>query len=120
MRNEQGLTFNSFGRKKRGYPLLKFEHYEERKMGAVSDYLQEHLTREFAPTSLEVINESHLHAGHHGHDGEGETHLRIRIVADAFAGMNRVARHRAVFAVVQAKIDEGLHACAIEAKAPGE
>jgi len=89
-------------------------------MGAVSDYLQEHLTQAFAPQSLEILNESHLHAGHHGHDGEGETHLRIRIVADAFREMNRVARHRAVYSIVQPKIDEGLHACAIEAKAPGE
>ena len=89
-------------------------------MGPVSDYLHRELTRVFAPNSLEIINESHLHAGHHGHDGEGETHLRIKIVSDAFANMNRVARHRAVYEVVQPKIDEGLHACAIEAKAVGE
>lgn len=51
----------------------------------------------FSPERLEVINESHMHAGHQpGFDGEGETHMRIRIVSAAFAGMSRVARHRAI------------------------
>ncbi|MEM9277401.1 MAG: BolA family protein [Pseudomonadota bacterium] len=89
-------------------------------MGTVSDYLQNKLTEAFAPVSLEIVNESHLHAGHAGDDGSGESHLRIKIVSDYFSGMNRVARHRAVYEIVQPKIDEGLHACAIEAKAVGE
>lgn len=89
-------------------------------MGPVAQYLHEKLTEAFAPERLEILNESHLHAGHHGHDGAGETHLRIRIVANAFQDMNRVARHREVYAIVQPKIDEGLHACAIEARAVGE
>ena len=88
-------------------------------MSSVREYLTEKLTEAFSPQSLEVINESHLHAGHHGHDGGGETHLRIRIVSDAFSTMNRVERHRAINAIAQPKIDEGLHACAIEASAPG-
>ena len=89
-------------------------------MGPVAQYLETKLTEAFKPVSLEIVNESHLHAGHHGHDGSGETHLRIRIVADVFAGMNRVQRHREVYAIVQPKIDEGLHACAIEVRAPGD
>ncbi|MGI9353078.1 MAG: BolA family protein [Rhizobiaceae bacterium] len=89
-------------------------------MGTVTDYLQEKLNEAFSPQLLEIINESHLHAGHAGDDGSGESHLRIRIVSDAFKGMNRVARHRAVYGIVQPKIDEGLHACAIEVKAVGE
>ena len=89
-------------------------------MGPVATYLDEKLREAFSPSLLEILNESHLHAGHHGHDGEGETHLRIRIVADAFDGMSRVARHRAVYEIVQPKIDEGLHACAIEVKGAGE
>lgn len=89
-------------------------------MGPVAQYLHDHLTQAFAPEHLEIVNESHLHAGHHGHDGAGETHLRIRIVADAFKAMSRLERHRAVNAVAQPKIDEGLHACAIEVRATGE
>ncbi|WP_119259073.1 BolA family protein [Shinella zoogloeoides] len=75
----------------------------------------------FSPERLEVLNESHLHAGHQpGFDGEGETHMRIRIVSSAFAGMSRVARHRAINEVVKAELDAGLHALAVEATAPGE
>ncbi|WP_313196290.1 BolA family protein [Shinella zoogloeoides] len=75
----------------------------------------------FSPERLEVVNESHLHAGHQpGFDGEGETHMRIRIVSSAFAGMSRVARHRAINEVVKAELDAGLHALAVEAAAPGE
>ena len=75
----------------------------------------------FSPERLEVLNESHLHAGHQpGFDGEGETHMRIRIVSSAFAGMSRVARHRAINDVVKAEFDAGLHALAVEAAAPGE
>ena len=75
----------------------------------------------FSPERLEVLNESHMHAGHQpGFDGEGETHMRIRIVASAFSGMSRVARHRAINDVVKAELDAGLHALAVEAAAPGE
>ena len=75
----------------------------------------------FSPERLEVVNESHLHAGHQPQfDGGGETHMRVRIVAAAFAGMSRVARHRAINDVVKAEFDQGLHALAVEAAAPGE
>jgi BolA protein len=81
-----------------------------------------------SPERLEIINESHLHAGHHhaesGHhatfDGTGETHFRIRIVAPSFAGMSRIERHRAVNAVLADELKTGVHALAIEAAAPGE
>lgn len=86
------------------------------------------LTARFSPERLAVLDESHMHAGHHhggsdhhaGFDGSGETHLRIRIVASAFEGLSRVGRHRAVNEVLQPEIDAGLHALAIEAAAPGE
>ncbi|MEQ8295908.1 MAG: BolA family protein [Nitratireductor sp.] len=86
------------------------------------------LRARFSPESLDVINESHLHAGHHhldgGHeavfDGSGETHFRIRIVAEAFADMSRVERHRAVNEALAEELRAGLHALAIEPTAPGE
>ncbi|UPA24100.1 BolA family protein [Shinella oryzae] len=86
----------------------------------VKSSIAEKLEAAFSPERLEVINESHLHAGHHGHDGAGETHLRVRIVSAAFAGMGRVARHRAINDLVTAEFDAGLHALAVEAAAPGE
>lgn len=86
------------------------------------------LNQAFSPERLVVLNESHLHAGHHhvdgGHhatfDGTGETHFRIRIVAPAFAGMSRIDRHRAVNDALAAELKAGLHALAIEPAAPGE
>ncbi|UNK38508.1 BolA family transcriptional regulator [Shinella sp. H4-D48] len=87
---------------------------------SVKSSIAEKLEAAFSPERLEVINESHLHAGHHGHDGEGETHMRVRIVSAAFAGMGRLARHRAINDLVTAEFDAGLHALAVEAAAPGE
>jgi BolA protein len=71
---------------------------------SIAATIETKLKNAFAPERLMVINESHLHAGHHhvvgGHhaefDGKGETHFRIRIVSPKFAGMNRIERHRAL------------------------
>ena len=85
------------------------------------DRIEKKLTGAFAPERLVVINESHLHAGHQEHfDGAGETHLRLRIIADAFTGMSRLARHRAINAVVAEELVDPVHAFAIEAAASGE
>ena len=79
------------------------------------------LNEALTPEKLEVLNESHLHAGHQpGFDGSGESHIRIRIVTSAFDGKSRVDRHRAINALVQEEIDAGLHAVAIDAKTPAE
>ncbi len=90
--------------------------------------MEDKLGRVFSPERLVVINESHLHAGHHHvengevaeFDGKGETHFRVRIVSSAFAGMSRVERHRAVNAALADELKAGLHALAIEPAAPGE
>lgn len=86
------------------------------------------LTQAFQPLLLDVINESHLHAGHHhtdgGHedvfDGSGETHYRIIIVAEAFTDLSRIERHRAINALMGEELHSGLHALALEPNAPGE
>lgn len=90
--------------------------------------MEKKLNDAFAPERLAVVNESHLHAGHHhvesGHhatfDGTGETHFRIRIVSPAFAEMSRIDRHRAVNLALADELKAGLHALAIEPAAPGE
>lgn len=79
------------------------------------------LREAFSPERLFVINESHQHAGHQpSMTGDGETHLRIRILSEKFAGRSRVARHRAITDLLKSEFDAGLHALAIEAAAPGE
>ena len=95
---------------------------------SIQSAIEQKLVSKFAPDRLEVLNESHPHAGHHhtasGHhevfDGSGETHFRVRIVADAFAGMSRVDRHRAVNALLADELAGSVHALAIEPAAPGE
>ena len=67
---------------------------------------------------LQVINESHLHAGHAG-AGEG-SHFRVRLVSPVLAGRPRLARHRLVYDALRHVIPQGIHALAIEAFAPGD
>jgi BolA protein len=78
------------------------------------------LTRALAPLSLDVVDESHQHAGHAGHREGGETHFRVYIVSDAFRGKSRLERHRMVNEVLAAELKGGIHALAIQASAPGE
>ena len=72
------------------------------------------------PTVLDVIDESHLHAGHGGWREGGETHFRVRVIAAAFDGKSRIERHRMVNALLAAQLRDGVHALAIEAKGTAE
>lgn len=73
------------------------------------------LEEALAPARLEVIDESHLHAGHTGARPGGETHFRVRITAAAFHGRSRLERHRMVNGLLAGPLREGVHALAIEA-----
>jgi BolA protein len=78
--------------------------------------LDQRLRERLEPVRLEVIDESHQHAGHAGANASGfGTHFRVRIATPLFAGKSRVARHRLVYDALQDFIDQGLHALAIEA-----
>jgi intracellular septation protein len=79
--------------------------------------LRERLEKRFAPAQLTVEDESHLHEGHAGAAG-GQSHFRIRIVAEAFRGISSVARHRLIYAAVDDLMKSDIHALAIEALAP--
>lgn len=85
-------------------------------MGAVKDRITRTLTEAFEPSSLEVVDESDQHKGHGGWREGGETHFRIRISAGAFAGMSRLAVHRAINEALAAELAAGVHALAIEAR----
>jgi BolA family transcriptional regulator, general stress-responsive regulator len=86
----------------------------------VQDLITNKLTEAFAPKSLQVIDESHRHAGHAGHRPGGETHFRVYIVAEAFRGKSRIERHRMINATLSAELADRVHALAIHANAPGE
>jgi BolA protein len=88
--------------------------------GPVAAEITKRLTEALGPTRLEVINDSARHRGHAGDDGSGESHFTIEIEAEAFAGMNRLQRQRAVNAALGDLMRERVHAMAIKATAPGE
>ena len=83
---------------------------------------QERITRTlreaFHPARLNVVDESHLHKGHAGHRPEGETHFRVRIASDTFAGRSRVDAHRMINASLAEEFARGMHALAIEIEKP--
>ncbi len=79
------------------------------------------------PSLLEVIDESHKHAGHahaamspgRAH-GDGGTHFQVKVISQAFAGKSRVDRHRTINSLLKAELADTVHALSIDAKAPGE
>ena len=87
---------------------------------SVQSTIREKLSAHLQPTRLEVINESHLHAGHRDAPGTGESHYRVLIEAPIFAGKSRLERHRLVNATLAAELKGKVHALAIAAYAPGE
>ena len=74
----------------------------------------------FAPSRLEVINDSASHHGHAGHDGSGESHFTIVIESATFAGISRLERQRRVNRELGDIPGQRVHALAIRASAPGE
>jgi BolA protein len=78
------------------------------------------LVAQLSPASLTLVDESAKHAGHAGAQPDGETHYRLRIVAEAFQGLGRVARQRLVYDLLREEFDTGLHALAMELKTPAE
>jgi BolA family transcriptional regulator, general stress-responsive regulator len=93
----------------------------------LTDRIKAKLQSAFAPATIEVSDQSHRHAGHaHVMSGSGRaaqlagTHFNIKIVSDAFKGKSRIERHRAINDILRSEFAAGVHAVAIEAKAPGE
>ena len=84
------------------------------------DRITETLAAAFAPIRLEVLDESHRHAGHAGSRPAGETHFSVYIVSDAFRGKSRIERHRMVNTALAQELAGGVHALAIHASTPGE
>lgn len=84
----------------------------------VKDRMTNKLAAALQPVFLEVIDESHHHEGHGGWREGGGTHFRVKVVATAFAGKSRVETHRMINALLAEELAGGVHALAIEAKAP--
>jgi BolA family transcriptional regulator, general stress-responsive regulator len=87
---------------------------------SLKDWITATLRERLDPTRLVVEDESQQHFGHAGWREGGETHFRINVVSRAFEGKSRVERHRVINAALAGAFERGLHALAIQAKAPGE
>ena len=86
----------------------------------VREVIIEKLAKSFSPQRLEVVDDSHRHAGHAGARPGGETHFNVYIVSSVFDGKSRIERHRMINAVLADELRGGVHALAISAAAPGE
>ena len=84
------------------------------------DNITKKLSEAFTPDSIDVVDESHLHEGHAGHRPSGETHFRVYIVSNAFAGKSRIDRHRMINALLAPELAGSVHALALHTYAPGE
>lgn len=87
---------------------------------SVTGRLREKLMIGLKPIRLDIINESELHAGHRNSPGTGESHFRILVVSEVFAGKSRVERHRLVNDLLKDELAGGVHALALSTIAPGE
>jgi BolA family transcriptional regulator, general stress-responsive regulator len=87
-------------------------------MAVTQEGIERLLRQALAPIRLAVQDDSHLHAGHAG-AREGR-HFSVVITADAFRGLSRVRRHRLVYDSIGPLMTQGIHALAIDARAPDE
>jgi len=81
--------------------------------------IEARLAERFEPVHLEVIDESHLHAGHAGAKS-GAGHFRVAIVSDRFAGASRVERQRLVYAALADEMGPEIHALSMQTLTPDE
>ena len=88
--------------------------------GSLQAEIHDLLTAAFAPTRLQVINDSAQHRGHMGDDGSGESHFTVVIEAEAFKDKSRLERQRMVNAALGDIPGDRVHALAIRAFAPGD
>lgn len=75
--------------------------------------IKERLTTKLQPVQLDIIDESHLHAGHSGHGGAG--HFAVTIISEAFNGKSLIERHRMVYLAVDDLMKTEIHALSIKA-----
>jgi BolA protein len=77
------------------------------------------LTEAFAPTQLDIVDDSHQHAGHAGAKSGGG-HFRVTLVSSAFDGKTPLQRHRMVYAALGQELAGDIHALSIQTYAPAE
>lgn len=87
---------------------------------SVASRIEAKLTAAFRPHRLEVMDESERHRGHAGWREGGETHFRVTVVSESFAGQSRLERQRAVYSALVEELAGGVHALQVVARTPEE
>jgi BolA protein len=87
---------------------------------AVAEIIEQKLTQALAPQRLKIVDDSEKHKGHAGYREGGETHFRVEVVSDAFAGQSRVARQRRVYDILAAELADRVHALQLKTLTPEE
>ncbi len=82
--------------------------------------LERKIEAAIAPSSLIIIDQSHLHSGHAGDRPFGQSHYHAIVTATAFQGKNRVARQRMVFAALGSLVGQEVHALSMDLRTPDE
>ncbi|MBB4659357.1 BolA family protein [Parvularcula dongshanensis] len=87
---------------------------------SVAATIETKLDAAFRPLELQIVDQSHLHAGHAAAPEGGESHFRVRVVSELFEGVSRIERQRKVNAALRDELAGPVHALSIEALAPSE
>ncbi len=95
-------------------------HISDGTMNTRQERITTILRHQFHPALLQVNDDSAQHAGHAGAAPGGETHYSVLMVSDSFRGQTRIARSRAVHAVLDGELAGGLHALALTLRTPEE
>ena len=86
----------------------------------IAQRIHDKLTAALSPKRLDVIDDSHRHEGHAGHDGLGESHFRVLIVSELFVGLSRIDRQRLVHEVLASELQDRVHALSMQTLTPEE
>jgi BolA protein len=86
----------------------------------VVDEIRAKLIQGLAPLQLDIVDESHLHAGHSGAPEGGESHFRVAVVSSAFDGVSRVQRQRMVYQLLENELQGSVHALSLTTNTPAE
>ncbi len=86
----------------------------------IADRIRTKLETALSPVTLEIVDDSHKHAGHSGAREGGETHFTVTVVSDVFAGKSRIERQRMVYGLLAEEMADRVHALALNTRAPGE
>ena len=86
----------------------------------IADQMRAKITAALTPDYFDLVDESHKHVGHAGHDGHGESHFHLTVVAGFFTGLNRVQRQKKIYEILKQEMAGRVHALGMSLKAPGE